>query len=557
MDTPLRVAFPFEPRQHLATESPSGFHIVNAEFLNALARHGRSGELLLLAADARKGAPALGGERPVKQTRLLPILDAVRQPSPPAFDVLHDLSSLVDRGLTVRSLWSRPRFPVTFVNHGITFPLSLRMVAAPLLAGGIQPFDSQICISHSMKRGFERMLEGAAEELAQAAGPGAPRLRYRGRLDVIHWGVDSEKFASVDRSEARAALNIPQDALVLLSIGRVSPVSKADVLPLLGLFRELRASNPTRNLRLVIAGPADASSYTTLVQGYASTLGLTEHIHWLGGIEPSRRHKVHAAADIFVALNDSAPEGFGLTPLEAMASGIPQVVSDWDGLRDTVVDGETGFLVPTLWANCDDELVLQGLVGGAAHRELWTAQTIATDMPAMRRAIQRLIDSPELRARMGEASRRRALEAFSWKDIIRRYEELWQELVEMARAASSGPSQTVVDRIHGYVGHYAAEQLEPTTLLKLTAAGERLSARAEFIPLYGQPPVVDMELVVKLLGAVKARAGGLSTLAELEEDTRTSWGAGRTQLLRHVLWLLKFGLLEVERAVSGAAPAGR
>src|SRR3546814_3034291 len=54
-----------------------------------------------------------------------------------------------------------------------------------------------------------------------------------------------------------------------------------------------------------------------------------------------------AAADVFVSLSDNIQESFGITPVEAMAAGLPCIVSDWDGYRDTVVDGETGILVPT------------------------------------------------------------------------------------------------------------------------------------------------------------------------------------------------------------------
>lgn len=544
-EEPLRIALPFEPRLHLSADSKSGFHIVNAEFLHALARHGQSGELLLLAAGAQN-PPGLGGEGAVKQTRLLELLGLVRQAQPPDIDVLHDLSCLVDRALAVRGYCKGRVFPLTFVSHGLVLQTALRTMAFPLLFGGIQPFDSLICISHGMKRAFERLLESAAEDLARGVGVDAPRLRYRGRLDVIQWGVDSERFGAVDRREARAALGIAPDAFVLLCIGRVSPFSKADLLPLLGLFRELRERNPTRDLRLVIAGPVDSQPYNTLLQSHARTLGVAEQLQWLGGIEPGRRHLVHGAADLFVAPNDSVSEGFGLTPLEAMASGVPQVVSDWDGLRDTVVHGETGFLVPTVWADCDDELILQGLVAGSAYRDLWTAQSVATDMNVMGQSIQTLIDSPELRARMGEASRRRAQQVFSWKGVIQRYEELWRELADMARAAPSRPA-VLPERVHGIVGHYAAEQLEDSTRLRLTAAGERLLTRGEFIPLFGQPPPVAPEHIVALLEAQRARAGTPSTLATLEQDTRASWGPGRTHFLRHVLWLLKLGLLEVVR----------
>ena len=49
-------------------------------------------------------------------------------------------------------------------------------------------------------------------------------------------------------------------------------------------------------------------------------------------------------------------ETFGLTPIEAMACGVPQVVADWDGYRETVVEGETGFRVPTYVADLEGEV---------------------------------------------------------------------------------------------------------------------------------------------------------------------------------------------------------
>ena len=55
-----------------------------------------------------------------------------------------------------------------------------------------------------------------------------------------------------------------------------------------------------------------------------------------------------AAADLFLSLVDNPQETFGLAPVEAMAAGVPVVVSDWDGYRYTVSDGVEGFRVPTL-----------------------------------------------------------------------------------------------------------------------------------------------------------------------------------------------------------------
>ncbi len=62
---------------------------------------------------------------------------------------------------------------------------------------------------------------------------------------------------------------------------------------------------------------------------------------------PRNAARVWHAADVFVSPSDNIQETFGLAVIEAMASGLPVVASDWDGYRDLVADGETGFLVPT------------------------------------------------------------------------------------------------------------------------------------------------------------------------------------------------------------------
>jgi glycosyltransferase involved in cell wall biosynthesis len=65
------------------------------------------------------------------------------------------------------------------------------------------------------------------------------------------------------------------------------------------------------------------------------------------GHDAEVRRDSWAAADIFISLADNIQETFGLTPIEAMASGLPVVVTDWDGYKDTVRDGIVGFRLAT------------------------------------------------------------------------------------------------------------------------------------------------------------------------------------------------------------------
>lgn len=96
-----------------------------------------------------------------------------------------------------------------------------------------------------------------------------------------------------------------------------------------------------------------------------------------------------------VVVCPSLREGFGVVCAEAMAHARPVVASDVGGLRDLVVDGETGFLVPP------------------------------GDVPALRSAMQRLLEDAKLRRRLGDAGRARIAERFTWQrftdDTLRAY----------------------------------------------------------------------------------------------------------------------------------------
>ena len=116
-----------------------------------------------------------------------------------------------------------------------------------------------------------------------------------------------------------------------------------------------------------------------------------------------------ARRSLFTIAPSVWPEPFGLVALEAAAAGRPIVASDIGGLRDIVVDGETGFLVPP------------------------------ADPPALQKALARLIDNPELRARMGDAATRRAA-LFSPAAVLPQFEDAYE--LAIARRGARRPLAT-------------------------------------------------------------------------------------------------------------------
>src|SRR6516164_998135 len=117
-------------------------------------------------------------------------------------------------------------------------------------------------------------------------------------------------------------------------------------------------------------------------------------VTFVDGTQPDTRFAVWHAADIFASLSDNIQETFGLVIVEAMASGLPIVASDWDGYRDLVTDGESGYLVPSVMVNgathdATARLVLE--THSYDHFLAECSQAVAIDCAATTRAFVRLI----------------------------------------------------------------------------------------------------------------------------------------------------------------------
>ena len=153
---------------------------------------------------------------------------------------------------------------------------------------------------------------------------------------------------------------------------------------------------------------------------------------YLDGRESKNRDIMWASTDIFCSFSDNIQETFGITPLEAMAAGIPVVVSDWDGYKESVEDGEQGFKVPTVSAESGhgEEFARNfGLSLETYDRYCGnTCMFVAVDVQHASEKFISLINSKELRQELGLKGKKRAESVYDWRVIIPQYEELWSEL---------------------------------------------------------------------------------------------------------------------------------
>ena len=214
------------------------------------------------------------------------------------------------------------------------------------------------------------------------AGIGRPEqyARIRSGLELTEYGSD----AGV-RAEVRAELGLPQDAVVIGAVNRLSP--QKDPVTLVRAVLPVLRSRPEARLLLVGDGPLRGQ-----VEAEVSASGVADRVV-MSGLRTDVPRML-AAMDVFVL--SSLWEGLPRTLLQAIATGLPVVATDADGIRDVVVDGRTGLLVPR------------------------------AEPEQLQAAILRLLDSPETAYALAGAARAR-LPEFDARAMVRELERLYVE----------------------------------------------------------------------------------------------------------------------------------
>lgn len=462
------------------------------------------------------------------------------------YEVMHlgDWHCYIPHLAYLRERYACETFPITGPIHSLHGHDEARK-AADLLRAPIRPWDAIICTSQAGRQVFRNILGLAKSRQGVAQNAIEPRL------EVLPLGVPEKAFHRLDRSECRQKLNWPEKALHFLYIGRVSISSKGDLIPLLhtfGMLLEQIKASPEEMPRLVIAGAAAKAEIENL-KACAQQLGILNHVEFRPDIEDQEKQALLCASDIFVSPVDNLQETFGISIVEAMAAGLPVLATDFDGYRDLVVEGETGYLIPTLWQQPSEMIrelrgILEQKVVG-----LLLAQTFALDMDVLLLRMKELVSSEALRLKLGEAGRRRAMAEFTWHRIIPRMEALWTELKAegLKRAKESFPPSLPqsASGIFESFGHYPSRILKDQDELTLTPL-----ANGVLNGTWPMPGVYeDLEILIpmEMLGAVvdSLREGGCAWGA-LRPALAQEFGFPEELMDYQALWLAKHGLVKIQ-----------
>jgi alpha-maltose-1-phosphate synthase len=239
-----------------------------------------------------------------------------------------------------------------------------------------------------------------------------------------------------------------------------------------------------------------------------------------------------------------------------MANGLPAIVSDWNGYKESVRHEIDGFRIPTLIPPPEACLDLAlNYHDGSLNWPTYMGHTslaTAVDIDACTRALCQLIENPELRRRMGESARQRAREIYDWKVVIAAYEQLWRELAEIRVSAPESaalktgkPPYPLGDDPFRVLGHYATRNLTDDMILSLGAiASPEILRHLQTIwfTSFGQDRRISVKVQMEMLNAIEQH--GAIGVGEVLRRYATNEQES-AYLYRTLLYLVKFGVLVI------------
>lgn len=189
--------------------------------------------------------------------------------------------------------------------------------------------------------GFTRWLIRRQEALI-ATSPQAASYLERPATVILH-GVDTAVFhPAADRAALRRELGLDPDAVLIGCFGRVRAQKGVDLLVEAAL--QVFPRHPRAQLLFSGRITPDNRGFAEALIARADAAGLGSRIRFLGEIPWDRVVQLYRTLDLFAA--PARWEGFGLTPLEAMASGVPVIAARVGAYETLIRDGETGTLIP-------------------------------------------------------------------------------------------------------------------------------------------------------------------------------------------------------------------
>jgi glycosyltransferase involved in cell wall biosynthesis len=537
----------------VASPSPElmiGIKVANYEFIKALLTYGTFDEYhFFMPADfARRNLEGAMAHWDLKESlgqriKFFNLLDLKQALGQNHYHVFHqgDFMTYFPALCHFRNRYAAHPFPITGVTHTLSYSKNMLKYAEINASHAIQPYDAIICTSNTaidvLKNAF-----GALKKRTQADHT------FAGQFQRIALGIDTNRFKPRDKNACRTQLGLAPDKLIFLNICRFSLHKKMDLYPLLTAFKAVLTRLKNDKPFLLLAGSDDVN-YIPLLEDFATRLGIRAHVGFKKNFSNAEAAMLYSAADIFVSPSDNLQETFGLSVVEAMASGLPVVVSDFDGYKDLVEDKVDGFRIPVVSAPCVDTVSELGslLFKDIAH--LYYAQSTAIDIEQMVTALVDLALNEKKRLDMGVNAARSAREKFSWKNVIHRYEAVWKNLNDRAQthhdsdAAKNDPYALDYSAIFK---DYASITLGDQHQVATSPFGQDVLEGRFTFPIYPDMlNILDTKILIQVLSIAQKDP---TSIADIINHCTQETDSNRETVLYQIMWMLKQNMLTLSGA---------
>ena len=360
-----------------------------------------------------------------------------------------------------------------FAEHGfpdVAFVSDLAMDSLLRLRNSLKAPFPVVGLLHSFgsRAQFEKLSQVAraatpADSLICPSESSARVIRNFGiQPTVIPHGIDVEKFKPARRKNKRPTL---------LHLSRINPFTKMDIMPLIRNFEQIIPECP--DVLLMIVGEAQSPAYLANVREYIRKKNLNSHVQLVTHVDQAHIERYYQQADVFISLADLISETFGLSVIEAMACGLPVIVSDWDGQKELVGD-EQGFKIPTYMPGTSVYDEYFNRLGLSDFGDL-AIQSVAMDNERVRQKMKQLLQNKALREKMGKSSRARVQKKFGRDTMIASYQTHFEKCL---RKKIKNFPNSEFSQIHHLYSHYATQTVS-TQKFELTKSGKKFVAREE------------------------------------------------------------------------------
>ncbi|MFO1202904.1 MAG: glycosyltransferase family 4 protein [Tabrizicola sp.] len=537
----------------------NGRRVAGESFLRGFFAHAEVEEFVSLAHAQTDHAAFADFARSAGVTKPL---RAVRLDAPSALrpvEIVHYPAPLTATECWRRSIHGAAAWALSTITH-TTATRHVMQTIFDVRSAPQMPWDAIICTSRAVQTSVRRLMELAEAHLAQRF-PGAV-MPARPFLPVIPLGIHCDDFQPdpVARQGLRYRIGAAEGDLVAVCIARMTADEKFDPLPLFLALEQAAtdwAAQGGGRMHLVLCGTFNEQAWRDIFAAAAARLMPSCGYHLLDGSSAEDRKATLSGGDVFVFPIDNLQETFGLAPIEAMAAGLPVIVSDWDGMKDTVT-ADTGFRIPTELPRPGlSAYVSQRYLGGTDSYLQYLSQLSAMtplDVGAMASAFLTLARDPSLRARMGAKARERVRQHYDWSVVIPQMQALWGEQAAMLAHARAKGGPALAPREAGLIpvgpaveemfAAYPTRFAEPDRRLAAIATGDRPALREVFaLRNYAlrRRLVEDPARIEKILAAYVAAGPSGATEAEVTSATGLPIGI----VARVSLWLLKYHYLKV------------